>query len=304
MKNAFRRCFVLACALSVWAVVPPSVSAEDEKPVVIVLPFKNESNKQEKMKLEAVVVEPKGQTKATILTVDRFTEVPRTLFESALVKYDGVSVVERKRLDALLKEEQFGGLIGKEPAEELAKKLGANRIVLGTITSLNEETRTFVDVDGSYGMRGMKIETTSVRAEISVRVVELPSGKILCTSDAKGSKTYSKTTFGGTTSSDRFSEAIKDGVAKISADEKFKAAISGKAVAAGLIEVEFAPTPDKCNIEIDGKYEGSTSQALKVQLKAGTEYKVRITKAGYKEFTAVIVAKAGLKITPELEANK
>jgi hypothetical protein len=301
--------------------------AEDEKPVVVILPFKNESNKQEKIQYEAVIATGRNNaTRPAVLTVDRYTEAPRTLFESALVKWNVVDVVERKRLDAVLKEEQFGGVIGKEPAEELAKKLGASRLILGTITNISEETRSFVDVDGSYGMRGMKVETILLKAKISVRVVELPSGKILTATDATGSKTLGKSTFGGTSfgksskdargnkdgrgkssgnaNSDAYFVVIEDAIAKLAADEKFKAAVAGKAVAQGMVDVEFAPTPEKCNIEIDGKYKGSSAPSLKVQLKAGTEYKVRITKAGYKEWMADIVAEPGLKITPELEANK
>jgi hypothetical protein len=137
-----------------------------------------------------------------------------------------------------------------------------------------------------------------------VRVLEIETGKIAFSKTVRGSETYSKSTYGGTKSSDRHFAAVKAAVAKVAADEAFKAAVRGKKAAKeeGLVEVEFAPKPDNCDIEIDGKYVGGSP--LKKKLKPGTDYKVRISKAGHKEWTGVITPEAGLKVARELEANK
>ena len=45
-----------------------------------------------------------------------------------------------------------------------------------------------------------------------------------------------------------------------------------------MVEVDFSPVPENCDIEIDGKYVGGSP--LKRQLQAGKEYKIRISKGG------------------------
>ena len=205
-----------------------------------------------------------------------------------------------KRVDVLLVESEFGqlsGLVDPDKAFRLGKLLGANRIVLGTIADISEETKSFKGY-------GVTTENKVVTAELRVRVLAIETGNVEFSKTAKGSKSYSKSTYGELKSSDRHFAAVKAAVIEIAADDRFKAAIQGKKSVTKDrgVGVEFAPKPDNCDIEIDGKYVGGSP--LKRKLTLGTEYRIRISKAGYKDWTGIIIPEVGLRIARELEANR
>jgi curli biogenesis system outer membrane secretion channel CsgG len=289
----------LAIALLVTSVPANNALQDSAKAIVLVPPFENLSKQHDWDKIdEPDGTDPKKPRRQ--YKIDRYTEAPRAFFEDAIVNTKGVSVVERKRVDTLLQEVEFGqrsGLVDSEKAIKLGKLLGANRIVIGTIANVSEETKKFKGY-------GIQTENTVVSADLRVRMLEIQTGEVVFSKKVIGSVTYSKSTFGETKSSDRNFAAVKAAVDEISKDDKFKAALRGeKAVTeAKQIVVEFAPKPENCNIEIDGKYVGGSP--LKEELMPGIEYKIRIAKSGYKEWNAVIIPKVGLKITPELEATK
>jgi hypothetical protein len=271
------------------------------KPVVLVPPFENQSKKHESISIEVATGNNPNQPKRRY-SVDRYTEVPRTLFEDMLANLDGVAIVERQRVDTLLVESEFGrlsGLVDPAKAQQLGNMLGANLIVMGTIVDLHDEVVTF----NGYGIR---TENTTIHCQIRFRMLEAGSGNMVYSKVFKGSKTYPKSNFGGKESKDRFFEAIEVVLQKVADDADFRAAVRGKKAGAGTesggVEVEFAPKPENCDIEIDGKYVGGSP--IKRKLQAGKEYKIRISKEGYKDWQGVIVPEAGLRITRELGASR
>jgi hypothetical protein len=232
--------------------------------------------------------------------VDRLTEAPRSVLEDMLANIDGVTVVERQRIDAFLVETEFGalsGLVDEEKAVKLGKLLGANLIVLGTITDIHEDTRDFQGY-------GVKTRVSDVKCQIRVRLLDIATGTVRFSKTLKGTKTYTKTSFGQTNSSDRASAAVEAALEKLADHEQFKSALLGKRSPAAneVVEVEFAPKPDNCDIEIDGKYIGGSPQTRR--LPAGKDVKVRIAKQGYKEWQRTISPEKGLKITPELGSER
>jgi Curli production assembly/transport component CsgG/PEGA domain len=269
------------------------------KPIVLVPPFENQARQHDYVMYDV----PDGTSPnrpRRQYRIDRYTEAPRSLFEDVLVNIDGVTIVERKRIDTLLVEAEFGqlsGLVDPEKALKLGKLLGANQIIIGTISDITEESKQFK----GYGIQTENVEVT---ATLLIRVLDIETAKITFSKTFKGTKSYSKSNFGGTKSSDRHFAAVKAAVAEIAADNKFKAAVQGKksATDGGTVEVEFNPKPENCDIEIDGKYVGGSP--VKRKLTSGTDYKVRISKAGYEEWSGVITAETGLKITRELERKK
>lgn len=266
---------------------------KDPKPVVLVPPFENQSKVRHNIQYDV--------TGKRSFTVDRFTEAPRSLFEDILTKIDGVTVVERKRVDAFLTETEFGamsGLVDQDKAVKLGKLLGANLIVMGTITGLREETRDF----NGYGVR---TKVTDVQCQMRVRLLDIASGTIKFSKVYKGNKTYMASSFGKVDTNDRNMAAVEETMKLVEKDEEFAGALFGKKVtpkpADGMVEVDFSPKPENCDIEIDGKYVGGSP--LKRRLPAGKDVKVRIVKDGYKEWEGVIVPEEGLKITRELGAS-
>ena len=179
--------------------------------------------------------------------------------------------------------------------------LGANLIVMGTITDIREETSNFEGF-------GIKTENMDVVCTIRIRLLD-NKGEVQFSKLFKGSKTYAKSSFGGKKSSDRNFAAIEVVLEKIGEDPRFRAAVLGRkvepsssAAADDLIEVDFSPKPENCDIEIDGKYVNGSP--LKRRLQEGKEYKVRISKGGFKDWEGVIVPEKGLRITPELGASR
>lgn len=286
-------------------------SPADAKPVVLVPPFENQSKSHPKIAYQVGPGNKEGRPKRSF-TVDRFTEAPRSILEDMLVNTDGITIVERQRVDALLVETEFGamsGLVDQEKAVKLGKLLGANVILMGTITDISEEVREFQGY-------GIKTKKTDVTCQIRVRLLDIETGAVRLSKVVKGTKSYSASTFGKSDTEkgkgdqdDRHFAAIEAALQQLDKDAQFKAGLfekrvvtSDSATPAGLVEVEFSPKPDNCDIEIDGKYVGGSP--LKRQLPAGKEVKVRITKGGFKEWEGVIAPEKGLKITRELDSTR
>jgi curli biogenesis system outer membrane secretion channel CsgG len=301
---------VIASLVGGPEVLAQSANEVGNKPVVLVPPFENQSKSHHRISYEAGAGNKEGQPKRAYM-VDRFTEAPRSILEDMLGKIDGLAVVERQRVDSLLVETEFGamsGLVDQEKTVKLGKLLGANVIVMGTIIDIRDDTREF----NGYGV---KSKSRDVVCQLRVRLLDIETGTVRFSKIVKGTKTYSESSYGKTDSgdrdrdnSDRHFAAVESALEKLNDDAKFKAALFGKkpdtvgpATADGMVEVEFAPKPENCDIEIDGKYVGGSP--LKRLLPAGKEVKVRIAKGGYKEWETVVVPEKGLRITRQLGAT-
>jgi curli biogenesis system outer membrane secretion channel CsgG len=297
--DVLSRRVVLGCALVASLISVPNVLGQEKsgtklKPVVAVPPFENQSKRHHDVDYEVSSGNNANLPKRRYV-VDRLTEAPRSVLENMLGNIAGVTVVERQQADELLIESDFGGLtdpIDSEKAIKLGKRLRANLIVMGTITDLHDDVV-------AYKGYGIRTENIKVVCEIRVRLLDVETGKVRFSKIVKGSQTYSKSNFGGKLSSDRNFAAVEAALAQLAGDSQFEAAILGRKPGAtdadGLVEVEFAPKPENCDIEINGKYVGGSP--LKKRLPVGKELKIRITKDGYKDWDGVIVPEKGLRIT-------
>lgn len=305
LRTALRTaCLTVCCAAASLVCVAHADEQADAnspgKPVLLIPPFENQSQVHQKIAYEVGTVRQEGRPVRQMI-VDRLTEAPRSVLEDMLANIDGITVVERQRIDAFLVETEFGalsGLVDEEKAAKLGKLLGANLIVLGTITDIHEDVRDFQGY-------GVKTRVSEVKCQIRLRLLDIASGTVRFSQTLKGTKTYTKSSFGQTSSSDRASAAVEAALEKLGADERFKAALFGnkRPDAIGeLVEVEFAPVPANCDIEIDGKYIGGSPQ--KRRLPAGKEVKVKIAKGGFKIWERTISPEKGLKITPELGPDR
>ena len=195
---------------------------ERPKPVLLIPPFENQSKYHENISYEVATGKNPNAPKRRY-PVDRYTEAPRSLCEDMLGNLEGVTIAERQRVDTLLVESEFGrlsGLVDSEKAVKLGKMLGANLVVMGTIVDVREETKNFQGY-------GIKTENTDVLCQIRVRLLDMESGNVKFSKVVKGSKTYSKSSFGGTKSSDRHFAAIEATLEKLGSDSQFRAAILG-----------------------------------------------------------------------------
>lgn len=233
------------------------------------------------------------------IRVDHYSEAPRAVLEDILQSIEGVSVVERTRLDAILLESEFGrrsGLVDTEKAVRFGEMLGANALIMGSILDVASSHNSF----SGYGI---KTNMVTVRCSVRVRVVDIESGEQTMSKITRGSASYAYTNFGGVEDSDVAYSVIESALESLRDDEEFKTAVvTGKRPgASGLatVEINFSPIPENSDIEIDGVYVGGSP--LKKMLPAGKPVKIRIAKTGFKSWEAAIIPEEGLRITKQLE---
>lgn len=287
--------FMAFLALSLITPVRNTSGTRNAKPFVLVVPFENLSSVRAMITYEVATGTHPDRPKRSF-RVDRYSEAPRHILEDILINL-GARVVERQRLDAILFETKFGkfsGLVDPDRAIRLGKMVGANSIIMGTITDVRSRREKF----SGYG-----ITTTNdvVTCSIRVRVMDVESGSVRFSMIVRGSETFMSSSIGGVSDSDVAYAVIEDALEKLRADRSFKEAIlpGESAISGRQVNVKFAPIPENSDIEIDGIYRGGSP--LVAALPMGRQVRVQISKAGYETWEATVIPTEGLIVKPELE---
>jgi curli biogenesis system outer membrane secretion channel CsgG len=121
-----------------------------------------------------------------------------------LVKDGTFSVIERKKLDSILQEQNFSNSDRANPtsAAKIGKVLGVNAIVVGTITQFGLEDKK-LGIGGIAGrlggFGGGNIGTKSGKATVAIdaRMVDVNTGEVLAVATGKGSSKRSGLLLGG-----------------------------------------------------------------------------------------------------------
>jgi len=121
-----------------------------------------------------------------------------------LVKDGTLSVVERKKLQAILEEQNFSNTDRANPtsAAKIGKVLGVNAIVVGSITQFGMEDKS-VNVGGILGriggFGGGNVGTKQGKASVVIdaRIVDVDTGVILAVASGKGTSKRSGLLLGG-----------------------------------------------------------------------------------------------------------
>ena len=121
-----------------------------------------------------------------------------------LVKDGTFSVVERKKLDAILQEQNFSNSDRANPtsAAKIGKVLGVNAIIVGSITQFGLEDKS-LNVGGMLGtlggFGGGKVGTKQGKANVVIdaRLVDVNTGEILAVASGKGTSKRSGLLLGG-----------------------------------------------------------------------------------------------------------
>jgi len=242
----------------------------------------------------------------------------RGVLEDILVNKK-LKVVERQRVDSVLKEAEFSSkstMADQEKAVKMGKMLGANVLAMGTVLNVSSETTQA----NAYGVRTRK---TTVKASVRIRVVDITSGEITFSRVCNAQQSYDSSTNGGigaTANSSNF-EVVKAAINQVSHDDAFFAALRKNSAPAAegddtasksksdsgdkaeksdkSVEISFEPTPGKCDVLIDGEYRGTTP--LKLKLPTNKSVKVTIRKAGFQPWEATITPSDSMKkVNPEL----
>jgi curli biogenesis system outer membrane secretion channel CsgG len=121
-----------------------------------------------------------------------------------LVKDGTYSVVERKKLDAILQEQNFSNSERASPttAAKIGKVLGVNAIVVGSITQfgLEDKSKNVGGLLGRFGsFGGGKVGTKEGKATVAIdaRLVDVTTGEILAVASGKGTSKRSGLLMGG-----------------------------------------------------------------------------------------------------------
>lgn len=121
-----------------------------------------------------------------------------------LVKDGTYSVIERKKLDTILQEQNFSNSDRANPtsAAKIGKVLGVNAIVVGTITQFGLEDKG-VNVGGvlshigGYGVGNVGTKQGKATVVIDARLVNVETGEIMAVASGKGTSKRSGLLLGG-----------------------------------------------------------------------------------------------------------
>ncbi len=109
------------------------------------------------------------------------------LLTNALVKDGTYIVLERSKIEQILKEQNFGasGRVDASTAAQIGKILGADAVIIGTITQFNLEESSS---GGSIGFLGIGGGTEKKKAIVQVnsRLVSTTTGEILAVAEGEG----------------------------------------------------------------------------------------------------------------------
>jgi curli biogenesis system outer membrane secretion channel CsgG len=122
-----------------------------------------------------------------------------------LVKDGTYSVVERKILDELLKEQDFSNSdrADAKTAAKLGKVLGVNAIIVGSITQFGFDDKSFKlgaigGGIGGFGLGGFGKKKSKATVVVDARIIDTTTGEILAVATGKGeSRRDSFSGFGG-----------------------------------------------------------------------------------------------------------
>lgn len=227
----------------------------------------------------------------------KYINYARGELENIIMENDDVVVVERERMDKMTKEGSFGnfsGLADPSTSMKFGRMVGAQLLFTGSLLKADTKKKGFSGF-------GVSTKSKSTVATVRIRAYDAEKGIVIFSTTLKGSSSSFSTSFGGEGDEDPVSIAIEHALSKLKENKKFtrlfKTSHGGSAESA-QIEVEFASTPDNCDVEVNGVYYGSSPMTVK--LSSGTTVKVKISKPGYEIWEKTLMPREGMKIKPEL----
>jgi len=114
-------------------------------------------------------------------------ELAPNMLVTELVKSGKFSLMERERLNEILKEQNLGvsGRVTPQTAARIGKLLGVQYLVTGTITKFSMEKKKASFIVGS-------VKKTEAKVTLDVRAFNTSSGEIVFSDRGSSSKTFSK----------------------------------------------------------------------------------------------------------------
>jgi curli biogenesis system outer membrane secretion channel CsgG len=126
------------------------------------------------------------------------------LLVTDLVKDGTYSVIERKALDKILKEQNFSNSDRADPnsAARIGKLLGVDAIIVGSITQFGNETKN-TNIGGGgggfggFGLGGVGHKKSKAIVAVTARLVDIDTAEILGVAEGKGESSRESTSLLG-----------------------------------------------------------------------------------------------------------
>jgi curli biogenesis system outer membrane secretion channel CsgG len=126
------------------------------------------------------------------------------LLVTDLVKDGSYSVIERKALDKILKEQNFSNSDRADPnsAAKIGKLLGVDAIIVGSITQFGNETKN-TNIGGGgggfggFGLGGVGHKKSKAIVAVTARLVDIDTAEILGVAEGKGESSRESTSLLG-----------------------------------------------------------------------------------------------------------
>lgn len=122
------------------------------------------------------------------------------LLVNQLVKSGNYIVLERQAIDKVIGEQNFSNSYRADPATaaKIGRLLGADDIILGSITQFGRDDKTqslgggaFGGLSRKYGLGGIQRRKAKANVGLSARIVDVNTGQILAVAEGHGESTRS-----------------------------------------------------------------------------------------------------------------
>lgn len=128
------------------------------------------------------------------------------LIVDELVNDGTYRIIERKRLDALLAEQNFSNSDRADPdakvVSQMGKMLGVKYLIVGSLTKFGTENKKVGIGGGGFGIGGFggaKVGTSKGKATVAIttRIIDTTTGEILASAKGEGTSSRSGLMLGG-----------------------------------------------------------------------------------------------------------
>lgn len=175
-----KRALTLTLCTVLATLVASPLLAADDKPRIAVIEFENKANS------------------GWHWWSDRGAAAMQDVFVTELVKSGKFRVIDRERLDAIMREKNLtlSGDIDPSTAVEIGKLLGVEYFLTGSVTEYGA-SEAGAHGSGRRGLPGFGVGKKTFVAAANARIIDAQTGEILWADEARGEESNVKVSVGG-----------------------------------------------------------------------------------------------------------